>query len=287
VIPKIVKVVVGKRPNDASEIMLPDACPVCGSSVRILEGEVVARCTGVLICPAQLKESIKHYASRKAMDIDGLGNKLIDQLVDKELVLNIADLYRLRANDLALLARMAQKSAAKLIQAIDISKKTNLAKFIFSLGVREVGESTAILLAKSFQTIEGLINADIKVLEALPDIGPKMAHNIYTFFSAEDNIKKINELIKLGVSFASTEANDKQFTNLAGQKFVLTGTLPTMSRDEMKTLLVDRGAKVSGSISKNTSYLVAGESAGTKLKKAQELGIPILNEQQALALMHI
>jgi len=287
VIPKIVKVVIEKRPEGASKIKLPESCPVCGSAVVTLEGEAVARCTGVLICPAQLKESIKHYASRKAMDIDGLGHKLIDQLVDKEFVLNIADLYRLRANDLALLERIAEKSATKLIHAIEASKEASLTKFIFALGIREVGESTASLLAKSFQSIENIISANIKVLEELPDIGPVMAKNIYTFFSAEENKNRINELISMGVSFASTTMNSVQAHDLDGQRFVLTGTLPSMSRDEMKKLLVERGAKVSGSVSKNTSYLVAGESAGSKLLKAQELGVSILNEEQALALMHI
>jgi DNA ligase (NAD+) len=287
VIPKIVKVVLEKRPENASQIKLPNVCPECGSAVLTLEGEVVARCTGVLICPAQLKESIKHYASRKAMDIDGLGHKLIDQLVEKEFVYNVADLYRLRANDLALLERMAEKSATKLIQAIEVSKQTSLSKFIFSLGIREVGESTALLLAKSFHTIEVVMNADIEVLEALPDIGPKMASNIYTFFSMADNKEKINELISLGVSFENFTVNTNNVNHLNGQTFVLTGTLPSMSRDEMKKLLIEQGAKVSGSVSKNTSYLVAGESAGSKLLKAKELGVPILDEAQALALMHI
>jgi len=287
VIPKIVKVVVDKRPEGAGQIKLPEVCPVCGSAVVALEGEVVARCTGTLICPAQLKESIKHYASRKAMDIDGLGDKLIDQLVEKEYVRNIADLYRLRANDLALLERMAEKSAKKLIQAIEISKKTNLAKFIFALGIREVGETTASLLAKSFQNIENIVSADVDVLEELPDVGPIMAKNIFSFFSTDENQENINELVRLGVSITPAEAKSTQANDLDGQRFVLTGTLPNMSRDEMQKLLVERGAKVSGSVSKNTTYLVAGESAGSKLLKAKELDIQILNEEQALVLMHI
>jgi len=287
VIPKIVKVVLDKRPENAKEIKLPDSCPVCGSAVTTLDGEVVARCSGVLICPAQLKESIKHYASRKAMDIDGLGNKLIDQLVEKELVLNIADLYRVSANDLALLERMAEKSAKKLVQAIETSKSTSLAKFIFALGIREVGEATASLLAKSLLSIEKIIDADITTLEELPDVGPIMAKHIVSFFSEIENKAKINELIQLGVTFASAEVSHTDEQVLDGLKFVLTGTLPNMTRDEMKQLLVERGAKVSGSISKNTSYLVAGESAGSKLLKAKELGVPVLDEGQALALINI
>jgi len=287
VIPKIVKVVVENRPDDAGRIELPEICPVCGSAVVILVGEAVARCTGALVCPAQLKESIKHYASRKAMDIDGLGDKLIDQLVEKELVRNIADLYRLRANDLALLERMAEKSAKKLIQAIEVSKETNLAKFIFALGIREVGETTAVLLAKNFENVENILSASKDTLEDLPDVGPIMANNIYSFFSAEENQEKINELVKLGVLFTPVETNNAQTNDLGGQIFVLTGALPNMSRDEMKKLLLERGAKVSGSVSKKTTYLVAGESAGSKLLKAKGLGIEILNEEQALALMHI
>jgi len=287
VIPKIVKVVVENRPDDAGRIELPEICPVCGSAVVILVGEAVARCTGALVCPAQLKESIKHYASRKAMDIDGLGDKLIDQLVEKELVRNIADLYRLRANDLALLERMAEKSAKKLIQAIEVSKETNLAKFIFALGIREVGETTAVLLAKNFENVGNILSASKDTLEDLPDVGPIMANNIYSFFSAEENQEKINELVKLGVLFTPVETNNAQTNDLGGQIFVLTGALPNMSRDEMKKLLLERGAKVSGSVSKKTNYLVAGESAGSKLLKAKGLGVEILNEEQALALMHI
>lgn len=287
VIPKIVKVVVENRPEGACEITLPSVCPVCDSAVRVLEGEAVARCTGVLLCPAQLKESLKHFASRKAMDIDGLGDKLIDQLVEKELVASIADIYRLRANDLALLDRMAEKSALKLINAIEASKDTSLSRFIFALGIREVGETTAALLAKKLITLDDIIGADCQSLEALPDIGPVMANNIYSFFSTIKNIESINELLSLGVSFEHIDNNRAQNNDLEGKKFVITGTLPNRTRDEIKALLLERGAKVSGSVSKNTSYLIAGESAGSKLSKAEDLGIPILNEAQALALMHI
>ena len=287
VIPKVVKVVSEKRPENASKIELPSECPVCGSSVVILEGEAIARCTGNLVCSAQLKESIKHFASRKALDIEGLGHKLIDQLVDKELVKNIADLFRLQANDLALLERMASKSANKLVKAINEAKETSLAKFIFALGVREVGETTAALLSKKFETIDNISNASILSLESTQDIGPIMANNIFSFFSSSENKQKIDELISLGICFKPVEQENKQSIMLDGLRFVLTGTLPNMSRDEMKVLLIERGAKVSGSVSKNTSYLVAGESAGSKLKKAVELGVKILNEQDALTLMHI
>ena len=289
VIPKVVKVVLDKRPQNSIPIVLPAACPVCHSAVVTLEGEAVARCTGFMVCPAQLKESIKHYASRKAMDIEGLGHKLIDQLVEKELVHNIADIYRLKANDLALLERMAEKSANKLIEAIENSKTTTFAKLIYSLGIREVGEATASLLAKSFQTIDALVKADVGSLEELPDIGPIMAKNIESFFSDAENQQRVYELIELGVSVSVPSENNlnELDEHLLGQKFVLTGTLPTMSRDEMKQLLEKRGAKVSGSVSKNTNYLVAGDSAGSKLLKAKDLGVPILDEAQVLALMNI
>jgi DNA ligase (NAD+) len=287
VIPKIVKVVLDQRPENAQVIHLPGACPVCGSAVFTVEGEAVARCSGALICPAQLKESIKHFASRKAMDIDGLGHKLIDQLVEKELVQDIADLYRLKANDLVLLERMAEKSAAKIIKAIESSKKASLAKFIYALGIREVGETTASLLAKKFQSINSLASSEVCVLEKLSDIGPVMANNIATFFSTESNIHKVDELIQLGITFDPVQNSETGQNHLEGKKFVLTGALPSMSRDEMKQLLVERGAKVSGSVSNNTTYLVAGESAGSKLLKAKELGIPVLDEKQALALVHI
>ncbi len=285
VIPKIVKVVSEKRTLNPEQIILPKECPICGSPVETLEGEAVARCTGNLVCSAQLKESIKHFASRKAMDIDGLGHKLIDQLVEKELVQNVADLFRLKVNDLALLERMASKSANNLIKAIESAKETSLTKFIFSLGIREVGETTAALLSKKFESIESLSNTDVQTLESLQDIGPIMANNIFCFFSATENIEKIKELVSLGITFQNVEQGTS--AELDGLTFVLTGTLPSMSRDEMKAHLRDQGAKISGSVSKNTSYLIAGESAGSKLKKAVNLGVKILNEEEALALMHI
>jgi len=285
VIPKIVKVVSEKRTLNPEQIILPKECPICGSPVETLEGEAVARCTGNLVCSAQLKESIKHFASRKAMDIDGLGHKLIDQLVEKELVQNVADLFRLKVNDLALLERMASKSANNLIKAIESAKETSLTKFIFSLGIREVGETTAALLSKKFESIESLSNTDVQTLESLQDIGPIMANNIFCFFSATENIEKIKELVSLGITFQNVEQGTS--AELDGLTFVLTGTLPSMSRDEMKAHLRDQGAKISGSVSKNTSYLIAGESAGSKLKKAVNLGVKILSEEEALALMHI
>ena len=287
VIPKVVKVVVEKRPESAIKIILPSECPVCGSPVAIIEGEAVARCTGNLICSAQIKESIKHFASRKALNIDGLGDKLIDQLVEKELVKHVGDLFRLHVNDLALLERMASKSANKLVKAIEAAKATSLAKFIYALGIREVGETTAALLSKKFGSIDNVANASIQSLENLQDIGPVVAKNIFSFFSSTENKQKIDELISLGLTFAPVKQDNVESATLEGVTFVLTGTLPSMSRDEMKTLLIEHGAKVSGSVSKNTSYLVAGDAAGSKLKKAADLGVKILSEQDALTLMHI
>ena len=285
VIPYIASVDLTKR-KDVEAVVFPTECPSCQAELIRPEGEAVWRCENVE-CPAQAEERIIHFVSKGAMDIDGLGDKLIDQLVEKELVASIADIYRLRANDLALLDRMAEKSALKLINAIEASKDTSLSRFIFALGIREVGETTAALLAKKLITLDDIIGADCQSLEALPDIGPVMANNIYSFFSTIKNIESINELLSLGVSFEHIDNNRAQNNDLEGKKFVITGTLPNRTRDEIKALLLERGAKVSGSVSKNTSYLIAGESAGSKLSKAEDLGIPILNEAQALALMHI
>lgn len=286
VIPKISKVVLDKRPDDSAPIILPGSCPVCDSPIEVEEDGVIARCSGSLICPAQLKESIKHFASRKAMDIDGLGDKLVEQLVDKELVQDVTDLYRLDAKNLALLERMAQKSAEKLILAISASKKCDLNRFIFSLGIPEVGETTAELLSQAFGSLNAIMNASQEDLIALNDVGPVMAHHIHSFFSYELNLRKIEQLISLGVEptvvLPDTSKSDSPF---AGMKVVITGTLPNMGRDAMKTLLKEQGAKVQSSVSKNTDFLVAGESAGSKLEKAQVLEISILTEAEVLSML--
>lgn len=285
VIPKVVRVVPEKRNENSIEIELPKECPVCGAAVENIEGETVSRCSGNLTCSAQLKESIKHYVSRKAMDIDGFGDKLVDQLVDKELLASIADIYRLKQRDLVLLERMGEKSADKLIAAIEVSKSTTLAKLIFALGIREVGETTARTLAAKYKHIEDMFDATLEQLQELNDVGPIVAQHLKNFSELSANRELVNQLIEMGLSYATEESSSESSNHLEGKTFVLTGTLPSMSRDEMKELLQACGAKVSGSVSKKTDYVVAGESAGSKLTKAEALGISVLDEAEALKLI--
>jgi len=288
VIPKVVQVVLDRRPDNASTVVLPENCPACCSPIEKTEGGTIARCSGSrMACPAQLKESIKHYASRKAMDIDGLGDQLIDQLVDKGMLDSVVDLYQMKAQDIASLDRMGKKSSEKLIQAINRSKRTTLARFIFALGIREVGETTARMLASYFSTLEKLIAADDETLESLQDIGPVMARNIRQFFQSPENINLVDQLIASGIRFATQSQGEISTGHLQGLRFVLTGTLPSMSREQMKALLIEYGAKVSsGAPTQKTHYVIAGDGAGSKLKKAINLGVEVLDEQQALALIN-
>ena len=288
VIPKVVKVVTEQR-NDGSslsEIEMPETCPVCSSPVDIDANGTHARCSGTLICPAQLKESIKHFASRKAMDIDGLGDKLVEQLVEKGMVRSITDLYELNANTLALLDRMAEKSATKLKEAITKSKDVSLARFIYALGIPEVGETTAELLANHFIHLEKIIDASEEKLIEIPDIGPVVAHNIASFFQQEINQQKLAQFKKLGLNIHSPEVPEEQSQMLSGKSFVITGTLPSMGREEMSQRLKQAGAKVQSSVSSKTDYLVAGEAAGSKLKKAIDLGVTVLSEDDTLAMIN-
>lgn len=286
VIPKVVKSVPEKRPENSREIMLPTLCPVCNSPVETEQDGVLARCSGTLICSAQLKESIKHFASRKAMNIDGLGDKLIDQLVTKELIDDVVGLYKLDVKNLSLLERMGDKLAKKIINAIEGSKDCTLAQFIYALGVPEVGETTAELLAKTFQDLESIMSASEEQLQAVDDIGPIMASNIHTFFVFETNKNKVAQLLELGVCPKRYEkVVSSENSALLDKKVVITGTLPTMSRDEMKSLLKSHGAKVQSSVSSKTDFLIVGEAAGSKLEKATKLGIPVLSEEQALLLV--
>jgi DNA ligase (NAD+) len=284
VIPKVVRVVIEERDESADLIALPAQCPVCGAPIEIEESGTIARCSGTLTCSAQLKESIKHFASRKTMNIDGLGDKLIDQLVEKELVTSILDIFKLDVKNLTLLDRMAQKSAEKIIKAIESSKQTTLTRFIFALGIPEVGETTSELLANSFGDIDKLMLAQESALIELNDIGPIMAANIVKFFAFDKNKNNIEQLKQLGLVF-SHAINTNLNIKIAGLKFVITGTLPSMGRDDMKKILKEQGAKIQSSVSKNTDYLIAGESAGSKLKKARDLNIEVLNEAQALSLL--
>ena len=279
VIPEIVRVLPERRPPDARPIELPERCPVCGSEVIKPEGEAIARCTGGLYCPAQRKESIRHFASRRAMDIEGLGEKLVEQLVDKGLVHDPADLYGLTKAQLVSLERMGEKSAQNLLDALERSKRTTLPRFLYALGIREVGEATALALARHFGTLEAIERADEEALQEVPDIGPIVAAHIAAFFRQEHNLEVIERLRRAGVhwpEFTSSPSADEQ--PLAGKTFVLTGAL-SRPRDQVKAELQALGARVTGSVSRKTDYLVAGEEPGSKLDKAKALGVTILDEQ--------
>lgn len=277
VIPQVVKVVAERRPDNAREVQLPDACPVCQSDIVQIEGEVVARCSGGLFCPAQRKEAIRHYASRKALDIEGLGDKWIDILVDRELVTTVADLYLLKKADLTGLERMGEKSAGNLIDAIDRSRHPVLWKFLYALGIREVGEATAKALASHFGTLEAIGEADEDALQSVPDVGPIVAGHIRSFFDQTHNQETIQALKDAGVQWQS-EAITASEKPLKGETWVLTGSLSDMTRDDAKAKLESLGAKVAGSVSGKTSCVVAGEAAGSKLTKAENLGVPVMDE---------
>ena len=286
VIPEVVTVLKDKRPRNAAEFKMPATCPVCGSAVVRLPDEAVARCSGGLICPAQRKQALLHFASRRAMDIEGLGEKLVDQLVDNDLVKTAADLYRMGFVALAGLERMAQKSAQNVLDAIELSKNTTLARFIFALGIRNVGEATAKELARHFGSLERLMHADEEGLRQVPDIGPVVALSIAQFFAEAHNREVIEQMRACGVHWqegASLAAAPA--AKLAGKAFVLTGALPNMSRDRAKELIEAQGGKVAGSVSAKTDYVIAGAEAGSKLAKAKQLGIAVLDEAGLLQLL--
>ncbi|BCV60975.1 MAG: NAD-dependent DNA ligase LigA [Shewanella algae] len=285
VIPQVVAVVPEKRPEDAKEICFPTQCPVCGSQVERLEGEAVARCSGGLFCEAQRKEAIKHFASRKALDIDGMGDKIVEQLIDKELVESPADLFSLTASALTMLERMGLKSATNLVQAIEAAKQTTLAKFLYALGIREVGESTAANLARHFKELDALKQASVEQLIEVEDVGAIVAQHVAHFFAQPHNLEVIDKLLVAGVTWPAIEAPSEDEQPLKGQTWVLTGTLSQMSRTDAKAQLEALGAKVSGSVSKKTDCVVAGEAAGSKLTKANELGVKVLDEAGLLALL--
>ncbi|MEO1751078.1 NAD-dependent DNA ligase LigA [Thiofaba sp. EF100] len=284
VIPEIVGSVPERRPPHARAITAPAACPVCGSHVEQVEGEAVARCTGGLYCPAQRREAIRHFASRRAMDIDGLGEKLIAQLDEAGLVKRLDDLYRLKLADIAALERMGEKSAQNLLEAIEKSKHTTLARFLYALGIREVGEATAQNLARHFGTLESIMDASIEQLMNVPDVGPIVAEHIKDFFAEPHNREVIAGLLAAGIHWDSP-AHRAGEQPLAGKTYVITGVLTGLTREEAKARLEALGAKVTDSVSKKTSALIAGESAGSKLAKAQALGIPVLDQTQFEALL--
>jgi len=285
VIPQVVAVVESKRPSTAREIHFPDACPVCGSSVETLAGEAVARCSGGLICAAQRKEAIKHFVARKAMNVEGLGDKLVEQLVDMKLVSTLADIYSLNRDQLAALERMGEKSADNIVAALTDSKATSLAKFIYALGIREVGEATARNLANYFGSFEALATADQETLQQVPDVGPVVAHFLADFFAQERNRNAVAALQSAGVHWQNIDVSAKADLPLKGLIYVLTGSLESLTRDDAKAHLLSLGAKVAGSVSAKTDYVVAGPGAGTKRQKAEELGLNILDEAQLLNLL--
>lgn len=285
VIPEVVRVIVEKRPARTSRVQLPDRCPVCGSEVEREEGEAVARCTGSLVCPAQMKESLRHFASRRALDIEGLGSKLVDQLVDEGLVKDAADLYRLKAGQLSELDRMGEKSAIKLMESLDHSKQTTLGRFLFALGIRDVGEATAEALARHFRSLDALCRSSTEQIEEVPDIGPITAAHVHAFLSESRNSRVINSLIRLGVHWHEIKEVTPRKGALAEKTFVLTGKLSTLTREEAGDLVRELGGKVAGSVSKNTDYVVAGEDAGSKLRRAAELGVKVLDEDEFLKMV--
>lgn len=284
VIPQIVSVVLDKRDDDAKEIVFPKVCPVCQSQVAKAEGEAILRCTAGLFCQAQRKEAIKHFSSRKAHDVDGLGDKLVEQLVDENLVTTPADLFKLTEVDISTMDRMGVKSAKNLITALKQAKNTTLAKFIYGLGIREVGEATAANLANHFCTLAAIQNASFEALQAVADVGEVVAKNIVNFFKEDHNVTVVTELAAI-MTWPDIVVKSADELPLAEQTFVLTGTLNQMGRSEAKAALQLLGAKVSGSISAKTNFLVAGEKAGSKLTKAQDLGVTVLTEDELVALL--
>ena len=283
VIPQIIGVLHDRRPTDARPIIFPKTCPVCDSAIVRIEGEAVARCTGGLFCAAQRKEALKHFVSRKAMDIDGVGGKLIEQLVDRELIHTPADLFKLDLTTLTRLERMGTKSAENALASLEKAKNTTLARFIFALGIREVGEATALNLANHFKTLEALQNADLEALQQVPDVGEVVANRILAFWHEPHNVAVVNDLIAQGVHWETVETKEVTENRFKGKTVVLTGTLTQMGRNEAKALLQDMGAKVSGSVSAKTDFVIAGDAAGSKLTKAQELGVAVLTEEEFLA----
>lgn len=283
VIPQIIGVLHERRPDNAKPIIFPTNCPVCDSQIIRIEGEAVARCTGGLFCAAQRKEALKHFVSRKAMDIDGVGGKLIEQLVDRELIHTPADLFKLDLTTLTRLERMGAKSAENALNSLENAKSTTLARFIFALGIREVGEATALNLANHFKTLDALKDANLEELQQVPDVGEVVANRIFIFWREAHNVAVVEDLIAQGVHWETVEVKEASENLFKDKTVVLTGTLTQMGRNEAKALLQQLGAKVSGSVSSKTDFVIAGDGAGSKLAKAQELNITVLTEEEFLA----
>lgn len=281
VIPEVVQVVKSQRKKGARRVKLPSKCPVCASAVERVQGEAVARCTGGLVCAAQRTESLKHFVSRRALDIEGFGAKLIEQLVAQGRLTTPADIFSLTGDELAELDRMGERSAENVVRAIDASKATTLSRLLYAVGIREVGEATAAALADHYGALKAITQASNEDLEQVPDVGPIVAARIRDFFDSEDNLSVIERLQEAGVSWPEAEPAPKPSAGrLAGKTFVLTGTLPTMTREEAKTRIQALGGKVTASVSKKTDYVVYGDKAGSKLTKAQSLGIETIEEHE-------
>ncbi|MFV1982163.1 MAG: NAD-dependent DNA ligase LigA, partial [Thiohalomonadales bacterium] len=285
VIPDIVSVIKSKRKKGSKKFKLPTKCPICDSKIVRIEEQTIARCSGGLFCEAQRKEGLKHFVSRKAMDIDGLGDKLIEQLVDEGLIHDISDIYALEESSVINLERMAEKSAKNLIESINNNKTTTLAKFIYSLGIREVGETTALTLANYFGSLQAIINATEEELISIPDIGPVVVKSIQLFFADKHNKSIIKKIQKAGLSWPDVTPIDKSQQSLSGKVFVITGTLTNYSRQDAKAELQSRGAKVSGSVSKKTDYLLYGDNPGSKYDKAVSLGVDVIDEDMFVKLI--
>ena len=284
VVPEVVKVIKEKRPKDVRSYEMPENCPSCSHKLEKEEGEAVLRCPNGVLCPAQKKQGLMHFVSRKAMDIDGLGEKIIDQLLDEKLIQGFSDIYKLKKDQLVKLERFAEKSADNLIASISKSKRTTLPRLIYALGIRNVGEATALELARHFGDFEKLKSASVESFIEVRDIGPTVAISIYNYFKQESNINELRKLLECDINWPSIEVNVKN-KELEGLIFVLTGSLPTLKRDEAKQLILSSGGKVSGSVSKRTNYLVAGDDAGSKLEAAKSLNIRILSESDLLNML--
>jgi len=285
VIPQIIGVVAERRPTNAKKIVFPTSCPVCESAVVRVDGEAVARCTGGLFCEAQRKEALKHFVSRKAMDIEGVGEKLIEQLMASELIKTPADLFKLDKTILMRLERMGEKSAQNVLNSLEKAKQTTLPRFLFALGIRDVGESTALNLANHFGTLEAIQVATFEQLQEVQDVGEVVANRIVSFWKEPHNVAVVEDLQAQGIHWQTVEKVEIADNPLKDKNVVLTGTLSQLTRDQAKALLQGLGCKVSGSVSSKTDYLIAGEKAGSKLAKAQELGVKILSEQEFIDLM--
>jgi DNA ligase (NAD+) len=285
VIPEVVAVVPEKRQRDAKVFTMPRRCPVCGSEAVREEGEADYRCTGGLFCGAQRKQAILHFAQRRAMDIEGLGEKLVDQMVDGNIIKTLPDLYRIGLAGLTALERMGEKSAQNVLAALEKSKRTTLPRFLYGLGIRHVGEATAKDLARHFGQLDAIMDASVEQLLEVNDVGPVVAESIHKFFQQPHNREVVEQLRACGVTWEEGAAAARTPKPLAGKTVVLTGTLPTLTRDDAKDLLEAAGAKVAGSVSKKTDYVIAGAEAGSKLDKAQELGVPVLDESGLMALL--